>query len=49
MTAAYPLAPPGPGPAQLVKVFLGEPRQVPAARAFVAAVLAECPARETLS
>ena len=48
MTAAYPLAPPGPGPARLVKLFRGEPRQVPAARAFVAAALAECPARETL-
>ena len=49
MTAAYALAPPGLGPARLVKVFRGEPRQVPAARAFVAAALAECPARETLS
>jgi anti-sigma regulatory factor (Ser/Thr protein kinase) len=49
VTAAYPLAPPGPGPARLVKVFRGEPRQVPAARAFVAAALAGCPARETLS
>jgi len=49
VTAAYPLAPPSPGPARLVKVFRGEPRQVPAARAFVAAALAGCPARETLS
>jgi len=49
VTAAYALAPPGLGPARLVKVFRGEPRQVPAARAFVAAALAECPARETLS
>ena len=49
MTAAYPLAPPSPGPARLVKVFRGEPRQVPAARAFVAAALAGCPARETLA
>jgi anti-sigma regulatory factor (Ser/Thr protein kinase) len=46
VTAAYPLAPPG--LARLVKVFRGEPRQVPAARAFVAAALAECPAGETL-
>ena len=49
MTAAYPVVPPGPGPERLVKVFRGEPRQVPAARAFVAAALAGCPARETLS
>jgi serine/threonine-protein kinase RsbW len=49
VTAAYPVAPPGPGPARLVKVFRGEPRQVPAARAFVAAALADCPAREILS
>ena len=48
MTAAYPLPPPGPGPARRVRVFKGEPRQVPAARAFVAAALAGCPARETL-
>ena len=48
MTAAYPLPPPGPGPARRVRVFKGEPRQVPAARAFVAAALAGCPALETL-
>ena len=49
MTAAYPLPPPGPGPVRRVRVFKGEPGQVPAARAFVAAALAGCPARETLS
>ena len=49
MTAAYPVPPPGPGPTRRVRVFPGEPGQVPAARAFVAAALAGCPARETLS
>jgi anti-sigma regulatory factor (Ser/Thr protein kinase) len=49
VTAAYPLPAPGPGPALRVRVFKGEPEQVPAARAFVAAALAGCPARETLS
>jgi len=49
VTAAYPLPPPGPGPTRRVRVFPGEPGQVPAARAFVAAALAGCPARETLS
>jgi anti-sigma regulatory factor (Ser/Thr protein kinase) len=49
VTAAYPLPAPGPGPALSARVFKGEPGQVPAARAFVAAALAGCPARETLS
>ncbi len=48
MTAAYPLRSACSGPARRVTTFPGEPRQVPEARAFVAAALAGCPARETL-
>ena len=50
MTAAYPLPAPtaGSGPACRARTFPGEPRQVARARAFVAAALAGCPARETL-
>jgi len=50
MTAAYPLLTPtaGSGPARRARSFPGEPRQVARARAFVAAALAGCPARETL-
>jgi anti-sigma regulatory factor (Ser/Thr protein kinase) len=50
MTAAYPLpAPPaGSGPARRARTFPGEPRHVARARAFVAAALAGCPAREAL-
>lgn len=50
MTAAYPLpAPPaGSGPARRARTFPGEPRHVAGARAFVAAALAGCPAREAL-
>src|SRR5579863_10270592 len=50
MTAAYPLLSPtaGSGPARRARSFPGEPRQVARARAFVAAALAGCPARETL-
>ena len=48
MTAAYPLRSARSGPARRVTTFPGEPRQVPEARAFVAAALAGCPARETL-
>lgn len=48
MTAAYPLRAAGSGPARRAATFPGEPRQVARARAFVAAALAGCPARETL-
>src|SRR5580704_1835945 len=50
MTAAYPLLAPtaGSGPARRARSFPGEPRQVARARAFVAAALAGCPAREAL-
>jgi len=50
MTAAYPLLTPtaGSGPARRTRSFPGEPRQVARARAFVAAALAGCPAREAL-
>lgn len=48
MTAAYPLRAVGSGPARRAATFRGEPRQVRRARAFVAAALAGCPARETL-
>ena len=50
MTAAYPLPAPtaGSGPARRARSFPGEPRQVARARAFVAAALAGCPAREAL-
>jgi anti-sigma regulatory factor (Ser/Thr protein kinase) len=50
MTAAYPLPAPtaGSGPASRTHSFPGEPRQVARARAFVAAALAGCPAREAL-
>jgi anti-sigma regulatory factor (Ser/Thr protein kinase) len=50
MTAAYPLPAPtaGSGPACRARTFPGEPRQVARARAFVAAALAGCPAREAL-
>ena len=50
MTAAYPLPAPteGSGPARRARTFPGEPRQVSRARAFVAAALAGCPAREAL-
>ena len=50
MTAAYPLPAPtaGAGPARRARTFPGEPRHVAAARAFVAAALAGCPAREAL-
>lgn len=50
MTAAYPLPAPtaGSGPARRARSFPGEPRQVARARAFVAAALACCPAREAL-
>jgi anti-sigma regulatory factor (Ser/Thr protein kinase) len=48
VTAAYPVPPSAPGPAQRVGVFPGEPGQVRAVRAFVAAALAGCPAREAL-
>jgi anti-sigma regulatory factor (Ser/Thr protein kinase) len=50
MTAAYPLLTPtaGSGPARHARTFPGEPRHVAGARAFVAAALAGCPARETL-
>jgi len=49
VSAAYPLpcgAHSGTGPR--LRVFPGEPCQVPLARAFVARALAGCPARETL-
>jgi serine/threonine-protein kinase RsbW len=36
------------GPARRVRIFPGHPAQVAEARAFVAAALAGCPARETL-
>lgn len=50
MTAAYPLPAPtsGSGPARRARTFPGEPRHVARARAFVAAALAGCPAREAL-
>lgn len=48
VTAAYPLRSACSGTARRVATFPGEPRQVPEARAFVAAALAGCPARETL-
>ena len=50
MTAAYPLLAPtvGSGPARRAHTFPGEPRHVARARAFVAAALAGCPAREAL-
>lgn len=48
MTAAYPLGAAGSGPARRAATFPGEMRQVASARAFAAAALAGCPARETL-
>ena len=48
MTEAYPLPPSALGPSRRVRVFPGEPGQVRRVRAFVACVLAGCPAREAL-
>jgi anti-sigma regulatory factor (Ser/Thr protein kinase) len=48
VTEAYPAPPSAPGPAHRVRVFPGEPGQVRRVRAFVAGVLAGCPAREAL-
>jgi serine/threonine-protein kinase RsbW len=49
MTAASPLPRAGrPEPDRWTRVFAGELRQVPEARAFVSRALAGCPARETL-
>jgi serine/threonine-protein kinase RsbW len=48
VSAAYPVLVSGPGTARCVRVFPGEPRQVPLVRAWVARTLAGCPAREDL-
>lgn len=49
MSAAYPLLRGSRrDPDRWLRVFQGHPRQVPLVRAFVAAALAGCPARDTL-
>jgi anti-sigma regulatory factor (Ser/Thr protein kinase) len=48
VSAAYPVLVSGSGTARCVRVFPGEPRQVPLVRAWVARTLAGCPAREDL-
>jgi len=48
VSAAYPVLVSGLGTARCVRVFAGEPRQVPLVRAWVARALAGCPAQEAL-